>query len=821
MSVKTPQSEPISQKSDILSDGKEARKSCRSKFCGGRGIITRLSARQEKADPPSSKKIHSLVFRDFSVLLLLCAAGLILFFFACTFHLLTSSENTRLDALESRLNAVSESMDALFQTELLEPMDDLHNALGAMVSSFDAADSDTLAQISSGLDSAASGSSLIADAFLYVPSANLVVSMSFEPCSLGDSLYYNIIWFQESGLVPSGELDLGSDPVYISNYDGQYVFSLPMYTGSEDRQSTLYLVLDKEQLLKYVNELLAPAIGISLYLYDGVGNQVTSQLYSAVNTQFDVSDDAMSTAQWSGKVNDLYIAGCRSEVSSFSLYLTAENAVKSDIADVAPTALFFTLVFFILICAILIPAVLFLYRPLRTSVSQLEQSGISVPADVKRKSTAGYLTDAIASILNQRENLQSTLQAVSDDVQRRILWQLLSENAVNYEATLSALDAIHSPFRPQAVYTVAALEYDPSAQQGNGSGDEICRILSECLSRLQKTGHDLSTELFPVKLGQWALVIQFNAPDISTVNGEHMMRTLRSQFLDEARNAGAVCCFESGHLYHSIFDICYSYQEALNAVADRKALSRPDADADVQSQQDRSFLTLIQHRADLILNACESENDGEAEAAIDFTLAEIQNTTDDSVQTVKISKELINLCITQIVSRYSINPSLIPDVYSEFCASVQPPCDQAQVIDSTRRSLLRLTAALSDLLHKLQSPHIVDTQEFIRQHYTNPDLTLDEIAQNTHLSSGYLSKLFSVSLGMKLFEYLTHFRVEASVDDLLNTDKSITEIAVGCGFSNIRNYIRAFKKYYGTPPGEWRKFHNPKKPSQSGDPDPQ
>lgn len=56
MSVKTPQSEPISQKSDILSDGKEARKSCRSKFCGGRGIITRLSARQEKADPPLLQK---------------------------------------------------------------------------------------------------------------------------------------------------------------------------------------------------------------------------------------------------------------------------------------------------------------------------------------------------------------------------------------------------------------------------------------------------------------------------------------------------------------------------------------------------------------------------------------------------------------------------------------------------------------------------------------------------------------------------------------------------------------------------------------------
>ena len=46
---------------------------------------------------------------------------------------------------------------------------------------------------------------------------------------------------------------------------------------------------------------------------------------------------------------------------------------------------------------------------------------------------------------------------------------------------------------------------------------------------------------------------------------------------------------------------------------------------------------------------------------------------------------------------------------------------------------------------------------------------------------------------------------------LKETRKSISEIALDCGFDNISYYIRKFKEIQGETPGEYRKEHSHKK----------
>lgn len=94
--------------------------------------------------------------------------------------------------------------------------------------------------------------------------------------------------------------------------------------------------------------------------------------------------------------------------------------------------------------------------------------------------------------------------------------------------------------------------------------------------------------------------------------------------------------------------------------------------------------------------------------------------------------------------------------------------------------------------------------DYIENHYTE-NIKLEDVAAIEYISIYYLSKLFKKYLGIGFHEYLNHYRLIKSIDDLLNTSKKITSIALDNGFPNVKSYINIFKKYYNITPEAYRK----------------
>jgi len=92
---------------------------------------------------------------------------------------------------------------------------------------------------------------------------------------------------------------------------------------------------------------------------------------------------------------------------------------------------------------------------------------------------------------------------------------------------------------------------------------------------------------------------------------------------------------------------------------------------------------------------------------------------------------------------------------------------------------------------------------FIGEHYSE-EVELDAAAKYCNLSKYYFAHLFKNAFGTTFYEYLTLYRLEKSVPLLLDTDKKISEIALDCGFSNIRSFNRAFRRVYKKSPTEYR-----------------
>ena len=85
------------------------------------------------------------------------------------------------------------------------------------------------------------------------------------------------------------------------------------------------------------------------------------------------------------------------------------------------------------------------------------------------------------------------------------------------------------------------------------------------------------------------------------------------------------------------------------------------------------------------------------------------------------------------------------------------------------------------------------------------DITLDEVSRACHFSKYYFAHKLKEMTGMTFISFLTAFRLEKAVNLLKTTHMGITDIALKCGFSNLRSFNRTFKTAYNTTPSAYRK----------------
>lgn len=85
------------------------------------------------------------------------------------------------------------------------------------------------------------------------------------------------------------------------------------------------------------------------------------------------------------------------------------------------------------------------------------------------------------------------------------------------------------------------------------------------------------------------------------------------------------------------------------------------------------------------------------------------------------------------------------------------------------------------------------------EHYTE-DITLEKIAENTHMSKYYISHLFSKEIGMSFTEYISTLRIRDAESMLKKGDLSITEVAFSVGFNSLRSFNRHFFAQTGKTP---------------------
>ncbi len=85
------------------------------------------------------------------------------------------------------------------------------------------------------------------------------------------------------------------------------------------------------------------------------------------------------------------------------------------------------------------------------------------------------------------------------------------------------------------------------------------------------------------------------------------------------------------------------------------------------------------------------------------------------------------------------------------------------------------------------------------------DFKLDEIAAVAGFSKYHFHRIFHSFTGETLFQFIQRLRLEKAATYLLyDRGKTITEIALECGFANSSSFAKSFKQYFDLSASKWR-----------------
>ena len=93
---------------------------------------------------------------------------------------------------------------------------------------------------------------------------------------------------------------------------------------------------------------------------------------------------------------------------------------------------------------------------------------------------------------------------------------------------------------------------------------------------------------------------------------------------------------------------------------------------------------------------------------------------------------------------------------------------------------------------------------YVHEHYQEP-ITMEQLAQNIHISKRACFRLFQENLHMTPVEYIRSYRLQKACQLLAKTKDPISKIAGNCGLGSSSYFGKIFREEYGCTPMEYRK----------------
>ncbi|MDP4153880.1 MAG: AraC family transcriptional regulator [Bacillota bacterium] len=252
-----------------------------------------------------------------------------------------------------------------------------------------------------------------------------------------------------------------------------------------------------------------------------------------------------------------------------------------------------------------------------------------------------------------------------------------------------------------------------------------------------------------------------------------------------------------GNVYDDMLNLYVSYFEALTAVDNAKKnnenislfVGDDDANSYIYPATERALFqqSLLHGNVDAALSALNKMIKNVEENSPSFlmtrcfcfyiinTIIEVCNNLETEVNESELAQVAVQNSLSEFHEKLS-------NLTRDICSNVR----QTEVQQSRQRA--------NDLI------------EYVNQHFSEYNMSIENMARHFELSERYLRRFFKDETGCNFMQYVTMLRFNFIKKNLISTDTPVKDIVQSAGYSDVANFIRKFKSIEGVTPGQFREL---------------
>ena len=172
-----------------------------------------------------------------------------------------------------------------------------------------------------------------------------------------------------------------------------------------------------------------------------------------------------------------------------------------------------------------------------------------------------------------------------------------------------------------------------------------------------------------------------------------------------------------------------------------------------------------------------------------------------------------NIDVMELIStlyQFSINNDIASEDFSGDIKALYSSLLELEP-DALRRWLIDICLSFREKLISVRNrsaqSFIDSAKEYVHNHYTEEELSLDSICKVLGVSNSYFSTLFKKKTGHSFVTYLTDYRMEQSSRLLIETNEKSYIIAKHVGYTDPNYFSYVFKRKFGVSPSKYREGH--------------
>lgn len=425
-----------------------------------------------------------------------------------------------------------------------------------------------------------------------------------------------------------------------------------------------------------------------------------------------------------------------------------------------------------------------LSRPFRGLLTALEDP--SAAQDVTDETA--FITDRVLDLLSVNRSMRSAMEGSSHMVLQAVLYKLIMGSPTVEEVLASA-----EPYQialSDGLYKTAVIRLDLPSDQ-----DEL----------FYTKYHDRFDKVLRAHLGGWIVEMLETLPDEYTLvlclkdPGE---RATVAEALEEAYGdwqqqvPGAVFCAGVSSCAAGIRELRHCYEESIAALR-RRPVQSGETVILAGTENPPAALPFLPDDLEVRLRELLEK------PVLPYLTAYVKSILDRNYQNNVTYEAYLSACdvINQFVGR--VVRSKDENAYADLIRIDSASCVYTSF--RCREIVLSNLAVAARLTDSGAAATVVDqVTDYVNAHFRE-DINLSTVAQILGYTPNHLSRCFKQNKGLNFTDYLNSRRVAFAREQLLNTSDNLNRIAESCGFHSSNLLIRAFEKYEGVTPGEFRR----------------